>query len=77
MQIVKSIKVFDGIIQIEKEAFMSAMGCNRRQNSILTARFSFGISAQEFMRGYSAIQYPGAALKKNADYIVKLAKAEA
>ncbi len=41
-----------------------------------TARFSSGMSAQEFMRGYSVIKYPEAALKKNADYIVELAEAE-
>ena len=41
-----------------------------------TARFSSGMSVQEFMRGYSVIQYPESALKKNADYIVELAEAE-
>lgn len=41
-----------------------------------TARFSSGMSVQEFMRGYSVIQYPEAALKKNADYIIELAEAE-
>ena len=41
-----------------------------------TARFSSGMSVQEFMRGYSIIRYPEAALKKNADYIVELAEAE-
>lgn len=41
-----------------------------------TAKFSSGMSVQEFMRGYSVIQYPESALKKNADYIIKLAEAE-
>lgn len=41
-----------------------------------TARFSSGMSVQEFMRGYSVIKYPEAALKNNADYIVQLAEAE-
>ena len=41
-----------------------------------TARFSSGMSVQEFMRGYSVIQYPESALKKNADYIIELADAE-
>lgn len=41
-----------------------------------TAKFSSGMSVQEFMRGYSVIQYPEAALKKNADYIIELAEAE-
>lgn len=41
-----------------------------------TARFSSGMSVQEFMRGYSVIQYPEAALKNNADYIITLAEAE-
>ena len=41
-----------------------------------TARFSSGMSVQEFMRGYSVIRYPETALKKNADYIVELAEAE-
>lgn len=41
-----------------------------------TARFSSGMSVQEFMRGYSVIQYPESALKKNADYIIELAEAE-
>lgn len=41
-----------------------------------TARFSSGMSVQEFVRGYSVIQYPEKALKDNADYIVELAKAE-
>lgn len=41
-----------------------------------TARFSSGMSVQEFMRGYSVIRYPEAALKKNADYIIELAEAE-
>lgn len=41
-----------------------------------TAKFSSGMSVQEFMRGYSVIQYPEAALKKNADHIIRLAEAE-
>lgn len=41
-----------------------------------TAKFASGMSVQEFMRGYSVIQYPEAALKKNADYIIQLAEAE-
>lgn len=41
-----------------------------------TARFSSGMSVQEFMRGYSVIQYPEAALKNNADHIIALAEAE-
>lgn len=41
-----------------------------------TARFSSGMSVQEFMRGYSVIRYTEGALKKNADYIVELAESE-
>ena len=41
-----------------------------------TAKFSSGMSVHEFMRGYSVINYPEAALKNNADYIIKLAEAE-
>lgn len=41
-----------------------------------TARFSSGMSVQEFMRGYSVIKYPQMALKNNADYIIRLAEAE-
>ena len=41
-----------------------------------TARFSSGMSVQEFMRGYSVIQYSEKALRENADYIVELAEAE-
>lgn len=41
-----------------------------------TARFSSGMSVQEFMRGYSVIHYPQAALKKNAGHIIQLAQAE-
>lgn len=41
-----------------------------------TARFSSGMSVQEFMRGYSVIQYPEAALNNNADHIIALAEAE-
>ncbi len=41
-----------------------------------TAKFSSGMSVQEFMRGYSIIKYPEGALKANADYITTLAEAE-
>lgn len=41
-----------------------------------TARFSSGMSVGEFMRGYSVIRYTEAALKKNADHIIRLAEAE-
>lgn len=41
-----------------------------------TARFSSGMSVQEFMRGYSVIKYPESALKKNADAIIQLAESE-
>ncbi len=41
-----------------------------------TARFSSGMSVQEFMRGYSVIQYLETALKRNADAIIELANAE-
>ena len=41
-----------------------------------TARFSSGMSVQEFVRGYSVIRYSEPALKKNADYIVQLAESE-
>ncbi|MDE6568551.1 MAG: histidinol dehydrogenase [Lachnospiraceae bacterium] len=41
-----------------------------------TARFSSGMSVQEFMRGYSVIKYPEKALKDNAEYIIKLAESE-
>lgn len=41
-----------------------------------TARFSSGMSVQEFMRGYSVIKYPEETLKKNANYIMELAKSE-
>lgn len=41
-----------------------------------TARFSSGMSVQEFMRGYSVIRYPESALKQNADHIIQLAEAE-
>ncbi len=41
-----------------------------------TAKFSSGMSVQEFMRGYSIIKYPENALKSNADAIMELAKAE-
>ncbi len=41
-----------------------------------TARFSAGMSVNEFMRGYSVIKYTEEALKKNADSIIKLAETE-
>ena len=41
-----------------------------------TAKFSSGMSVQEFMRGYSIIRYPETALKKNAGHIITLAEAE-
>lgn len=41
-----------------------------------TARFSSGMSVQEFMRGYSVIRYPEEALKQNASHIIRLAEAE-
>ncbi len=41
-----------------------------------TARFSSGMSVQEFMRGYSVIRYPETALKSNANHIIELAKSE-
>lgn len=41
-----------------------------------TARFSSGMSVQEFMRGYSVIRYTKKALEKNAGHITQLAKAE-
>lgn len=41
-----------------------------------TARFSSGMSVQEFMRGYSIIKYPESALKQNADSIITLAESE-
>lgn len=41
-----------------------------------TARFSSGMSVQEFLRGYSVIKYPETALKNNADYMIELAESE-
>lgn len=41
-----------------------------------TAKFSSGMSVNEFMRGYSVIEYPETALRKNADYIISLAESE-
>lgn len=41
-----------------------------------TARFSSGMSVQEFFRGYSVIHYTEAALKNNADHIIELAESE-
>lgn len=42
-----------------------------------TARFTWGLSVQEFERGYSVIKYTKEALQKNGDYIVEPAKTEA
>ncbi len=41
-----------------------------------TARFSSGMSVQDFMRGYSVIRYTEKALKNNADHIIELAESE-
>lgn len=41
-----------------------------------TAKFSSGMSVQEFMRGYSVIRYPESALKNNAGEIIQLAESE-
>ena len=41
-----------------------------------TAKFSSGMSVQEFIRGYSVIKYPKSALKSNAEYIIQLAESE-
>ncbi len=41
-----------------------------------TARFSSGMSVQEFMRGYSVIRYSQNALKRNARHIISFAEAE-
>lgn len=41
-----------------------------------TAKFSSGMSVLEFMRGYSIIKYPEAALKNNAGHIIELARSE-
>lgn len=41
-----------------------------------TAKFSSGMSVQQYMRGYSVIKYPSKSLKNNAAYITKLAEAE-
>lgn len=41
-----------------------------------TAKFSSGMSVQEFMRGYSVIKYPESTLKNNAEYIIQLAESE-
>ena len=41
-----------------------------------TARFSSGMSVNEFMRGYSVIKYSENALQENSDYIIQLAEAE-
>lgn len=41
-----------------------------------TARFSSGMSAGEFLRGYSVIRYTEAALKRNAEHVIRLAEAE-
>lgn len=41
-----------------------------------TAKFSSGMSVQEFMRGYSVIRYPESALKNNSGEIIQLAESE-
>ncbi len=41
-----------------------------------TARFSSGMSVQEFMRGFSVIKYSEKALKENGKHIIKLAESE-
>lgn len=41
-----------------------------------TARFSSGLSVQDFMRGYSVIRYAKEALDSNAGHIALLAEAE-
>ena len=41
-----------------------------------TARFSAGMTVNEFMRGYSVIKYTEGALKKNADSIIQIAETE-
>ncbi|MBB2183482.1 histidinol dehydrogenase [Lachnospiraceae bacterium MD1] len=41
-----------------------------------TARFSSGMSVQEFMRGYSVIRYTEKALKSNTNLIIELAESE-
>lgn len=41
-----------------------------------TARFSSGMSVQEYMRGYSVIHYPKNALEDNARHIIQLAESE-
>lgn len=51
-------------------------GSNHILPTFGTARFSSGMSVQEFMRGYSVIHYPEATLKSNADYIINLAESE-
>lgn len=51
-------------------------GTNHILPTCRTARFSSGMSVQEFVRGYSVINYPENALKENADYIIELAEAE-
>jgi len=41
-----------------------------------TARFSSGMSVQEFMRGYSVIHYTEPALKRSTEAVITLAEAE-
>lgn len=41
-----------------------------------TAKFSSGMSVQEYMRGYSVIDYSKETLRKNAQYIIELAESE-
>ena len=51
-------------------------GSNQILPTCGTARFSSGMSVQEFVRGYSVIKYPEAALKSNAGSIITLAESE-
>lgn len=41
-----------------------------------TAKFSSGMSVNEFMRGYSVIKYPKNAFEHGSEYIIQLAEAE-
>lgn len=47
-----------------------------KEIGLLVTESEFANAGAVFMRGYSIIQYPEAALKKNADYIIELAEAE-
>ena len=42
----------------------------------MTGKNLFNAFLQEFMSGYSVINYPEKALKENANYIIELAEAE-